>query len=395
MSAYKIAEGIFAVGVQNPNLRVFDIIMETKFGTTYNSYIVKGSEKTALIETVHFDFFDDFLENISTVCDVKDIDYVILNHCEPDHSGSLAKLLELCPNIQVVTSVPGAKYLKAIANRDFSCIVAKDGLEIDLGGKVLKFITAPFLHWPDSMFTYLEGDRVLFSCDFLGAHYCEPKVLDTSLKYPEDYEYSFKNYYDAIFSPFKPFVLAGLDKIDKLDIDFVCTSHGPVLTQSIERSKKLYRQWSSKSGQDDLAVIAYVSAYGCTKALACEADKVLIENGYKTEMFDIINSDFSQVVEKIHQAKVVMFGSPTINRDALKPVWDVLSSLDAISNKGKHCGVFGSYGWSGEAVPLIVQRLRSLSFNVAGDGFKANFIPSEKELEGMREYTRQLAYALK
>lgn len=394
MSAYKIAEGIFAVGVQNPNLRVFDIIMETKFGTTYNSYIVKGSEKTALIETVHTDYFEDFLENIAEVCDAKTIDYVVLNHCEPDHSGALARLIEQNPNIQVVASVPGSKYLKDIVNKDFNSIVAKDGFEIDLGDKTLKFISAPFLHWPDSMFTYVERDKVLFSCDFLGSHYCEPKILDTRIKYPKDYKYSFKNYYDAIFGPFKPFVIAGLDKIDKLSIDTICTSHGPVLTESIEWAKEQYRKWSSATIKEELAVIAYVSAYGCTKALAEEAKAILNENGYKTEMFDIIESDFLEIVQKIHQAKVVMFGSPTINRDGLKPVWDVLSSLDAISNKGKPCGVFGSYGWSGEAVPMIVERLRSINFKVHEDGFKANFIPSKSELEGMRNYTRQLVKAI-
>ncbi|OQB15561.1 MAG: Flavo-diiron protein FprA2 [Firmicutes bacterium ADurb.Bin193] len=391
MPVMKISDGFYSVGVQNPNLRVFDIIMKTEFGTTYNAYLVRGSKKTALIETVHKRFFDEHIENIQEVCDISKIDYIILNHCEPDHSGSLAALLKLNPDITVVASVPGIKYLSAITNTTFNAVAAKDGDKIDLGGRELVFITAPFLHWPDSMFTYSEADKALFSCDFFGAHYCEPRLVDKYIKYPADYEKAFENYYKAIFSPFRSFVVAGLEKVDKLNIQTICTSHGPILTESIEAAKEKYRRWSAESPvKDKTALILYVSAYGCTKALAETARDILIKAGYETEMLNIIEHDSGAIKEKIDSCSVLMLGSPTINKDALKPVWDIVSSIDAIKNKGKLCGVFGSYGWSGEGVPMLAERLRSLNLNVYGDGVRANFVPSENELKAMSEYTEGL-----
>ena len=175
MSAVKITEGIYSVGIMNPNMRVFDIVMKTDSGTSYNSYLVRGSEKTALIETCHESFFEEYLENIKEVCKFEEIDYIVMNHNEPDHSGSLAKLLELMPNAQLIASIAGANYLKNITNRcDLDIHKVKDGEVLDLGGLSLTFLSAPNLHWPDSMFTWVKEANTLFTCDFLGCHYCEP-----------------------------------------------------------------------------------------------------------------------------------------------------------------------------------------------------------------------------
>ncbi|MDR0406058.1 MAG: FprA family A-type flavoprotein [Clostridiales bacterium] len=391
MSAYKISEGIYAVGVQNPNLRVFDIIMKTEFGTTYNAYLVKGAEKTALIETVHAGFFDEYIDNLKQVCDVNSIDYLILNHCEPDHSGSVGALLNLNPKIEVIASVPGVKYLAAIANMPFKSRAAKDGDTLDLGGRTLTFVSAPFLHWPDSMFTYIESEKTLFSCDFLGAHYCEPRYLDRYIMYPRDYQSAFAYYYNCIFGPFQRFVLAGLAKMDALAVSVVCPSHGPVLTDLIDDAKEKYRAWSTpKAKAQKTALVLYVSAYGCTKKLAETADEVLRENGYQTALLNAIETAPETLAEKLNDADVLMLGSPTINRDALKPIWDAVAAIDAVSCKDTPCGVFGSYGWSGEGVPMLAQRLRMLNLKVCGDGFRANFVPNEAELNAMREYTREI-----
>ena len=217
MSAVKITDGIYSVGIQNPNMRVFDIVMQTDSGTTYNSYIVRGSEKTALIETCHESFFEIYLQNIQEVCDPKEIDYIVMNHNEPDHSGAMAKLLELMPNAKLVASIAGANYLRNITNRcDLDVHKVKDGEELDLGGKTLTFISAPNLHWPDSMFTYVKEDNVLFTCDFLGCHYCEPYTFDYNIAYPKAYDAALKLYYGAIFGPFASFVRKGLEKIKAL-----------------------------------------------------------------------------------------------------------------------------------------------------------------------------------
>lgn len=389
MSAIEIKNGIYSVGVLNPNLRIFDIIMKTEYGTSYNAYLVKG-KKTALIETVHTTFFDEYLENIRSVANIQEIDYIILNHTEPDHSGSLKYLLKENPNIKVIASMAGNKYLQAIVNHEFDFQVVKDGDSIDLGGKTLKFINAPFLHWPDSMFTYVEEDSVLFSCDFLGCHYCEPRMFNNKIIYQKNYEDAFKFYYDVIFGPFKENVLNGIKKIKDLKISMVCTSHGPILVQDIDKAINLYAEWSDavlKKNDIKKVLICYVSAYGCTRRMAEELEKGINEAGnLNIEIVNIIENDIMEIREKIEKADALLFGSPTINRDAVKPVWDVLSVVDAISNKGKLCGVFGSYGWSGEGIKMMEERVKSLKLQLFGEGLKANFVPSEKELETIHQY---------
>ena len=396
MIKHKVAEGVHFVGIMNPNLRVFDIIMKTEFGTSYNSYVVEGTEKTALVETAHARFFDQFIENINDVTDVSKLDYIILNHTEPDHSGSLARILEMNPNITVVASMAGIKYAEKITNMQFQSRIVKDGDTLDLGGKTLKFIIAPFLHWPDSMFTYLEEDKLLFSCDVFGCHYCEPRIFDKYVSYPQYYESAFYYYYAAIFGPFKEFVLKGLDKIKDLDIDIICPSHGPVITEGVQQVQDRYRALSEvKKNEVKKVLIVYVSAYGCTHMMADEIKKTLEESGtYEIEMMDAICHDLHTIKESIEKADALFIGSPTINRDALKPIWDVLSVTDAILNAGKPVGVFGSYGWSGEAVKMICERLRSLKLNVIGEGIRATFIPSPEELQAVRDYAKQMVEVL-
>jgi flavorubredoxin len=185
----KITNDIFSVGILNPNLRVFDIIMKTDYGTSYNSYIVKGSEKTALVEASHLSYEDNFFENVENVVKIEDIDYLIMNHNEPDHSGAIRALIGKNPNITIITSQAGGIYLKNITNIcDVKIKTVKDGDSISLGNKTINFINAPFLHWPDSMFSYVVEDKTLFSCDFFGTHFCEPLVFDHIISYMKEYE---------------------------------------------------------------------------------------------------------------------------------------------------------------------------------------------------------------
>ena len=167
MSAIKLKENLWSVGVLNPSLRVFDIVMESKYGTSYNAYLLTG-EKNVLIETVHTDYFEEYLDNIRQVIPVEDVDYLIMNHNEPDHSGSVAKLLAVCPKLQVLATKAGKKHLEDITNLSLPCRVVGAGDTLDLGDRVLEFIPAPMLHWADSMFTWDPKDKTLFTCDFLG-----------------------------------------------------------------------------------------------------------------------------------------------------------------------------------------------------------------------------------
>ncbi len=392
----QVTDHVYYVGALNPNLRVFDIIMKTDFGTSYNAYLIKG-EKTALVEAVHETFCADYLEQIQELTSISDIDYVILNHTEPDHSGCLSELFQQNPNITVIATGAGIKNIGGITNASFKSQAVKDKDQLDLGGGVvLEFAIAPNLHWPDSMFTYLAADKVLFSCDVFGCHYCEPHIFDEKIVYPQKYDIALKEYYDAIFGPFKPFVLNGLAKIAPFDFTTVCTSHGPILRQRVQQNLDLYRAWSTpqpKAGKS--AAIFYVSAYGYTRQLANALCEALTENGVQTEAFDVIDHDYGFLREKLEQADALLFGSPTINRDALKPIWDMLSMIDVISNKGKPCAVFGSYGWSGEACGMLAERLRGLKLNVIGEPIKILFRPTDADFDAVRQYAAEFATHIK
>ncbi|HEY8443834.1 MAG TPA: FprA family A-type flavoprotein [Clostridia bacterium] len=389
----EVTKDIYYVGVSNPTLRIFDIIMETKYGTTYNAYLIKDSN-SALVDAVHERFADNYIQNIEEILPVSSIKYLICNHTEPDHTGSIAKLLRLNPDITIVATAAGIKNITQIVNAPFKFISVKDGDELDLGNTKLKFIFSPNLHWPDTMFTYIQEKRIVFTCDFLGTHYAEMDIFDKDLKYPEKYKSVIKDYYDAVMGPFKPWILKGLDRLSELEFDIVATSHGPILTEYIGYVMDLYRSWAQESVDSKSAVIAYVSAYGYTKKMAEAFEKELNALGIKTRSFDIIYSSMQDIVSAIERSKLILIGSPTINRDALKPVWDVLSNLSPLITKGKIAFAFGSYGWSGEACPNIESRLKSLGFAIGSPYLRVLFSPSQNDYETISHTAKMLVNSL-
>ena len=393
----KIANGIYDVGVLDPNLRIFDVIMKTEFGTSYNAYVVKGSEKTVLIETVHKSFFSTYLEQIEEIVDLSEVDYLVMNHNEPDHSGSIAQLLQRYPNVTVIASQAGCTYLKNIVNLPGMQIkTVRDGDTISLGDKTLQFLTAPFLHWPDSMFTWIPEEKVLFSCDFLGTHYCEPQLLDERVVYPEYYWASLQNYYDAIFAPFGAYVAKGLYKISGLDIRFTCPSHGPVLTREgfLPEVISRYRNWCRPARQRQTSIpIFYCSAYGNTAQLAeaiAEGIREVLPHA-AVECFNIIEHNMESLQKRLNESTAFLLGSPTINRDALSPLWVLLAHVDAICIPKRPAAVFGSYGWSGEATGSLVARLQTLKVDVFEKQFRIVFVPTEEDLAAAREFGREFA----
>jgi len=392
MKSIEIKKDIYWVGSLDPDLRVFDIVMYTPFGTTYNSYVIKGSEKIALIETVKEKTFNQYLERLQTLnIDVAKIDYIVVDHTEPDHAGSVAKLLDLAKDAKVVGSQAAIKFLKAIVNRDFQYITVGDGDSLSLGNKTLRFINAPMLHWPDSIYTYLEEDNMLFTCDSFGSHYCNDKIFNDLNPSEEDYMKALEYYFQCIMGPFKSFVLKAIKKIKALKIDMICPGHGPILRENPWRIVDLYEQWSTEDAASDgekNVVICYVSAYGYTAQLAEKIDQGIKSRckDINIETFDITYSDINEVMAKLNKADGVLFGSPTINGDALKPILDILTILNPIVHGGKVAGAFGSYGWSGEAVPNIEGRLKELRFNLLTPGLKINFKPSEEELAKAYSY---------
>lgn len=381
----KLKEDVFYVGAINPNLRVFDIIMKTEYGTTYNAYLVKG-EKTALIEAVNTKYFGQMINKIEEIVPLKSIDYVIFNHTEPDHSGGVAAIVEANPNVEIIGTAAAIRNVSNVCNKTFKSRTVKTGDTLDIGnGLVFEFITAPNLHWPDSMFTYLPSRKTVFTCDFLGAHYCEPLITDDQITYPEYYEEAFEYYFNMIFSPFKKFVLAGIEKLEALDFDIVCCSHGPILKNGYRRAMERYKEWSYPKNNEKNVAVFYVSAYGYTKIAANAFVENFRKRGIKAKAYDIIKFNSNTIAEKFEDATGILLGSPTINRDALKPVWDLLSSADCIKNRGKIFGVFGSYGWSGEACKMLEERCTAMGFEKGFESYKFLMNPSEEDFKAIEK----------
>lgn len=383
MKTLSLKKGITWTGVLDPELKIFDIIMETKFGTTYNSYLVEGSEKIALIETAKLNFFEDYLSTLKSLIDISKINYIVLNHTEPDHTGSLEKLIEINPNIIIVATPVAIGFLKEIMNRDFYSLPVKEGDTLSLGDKTLHFMPLPNLHWPDTMFTYIDEDKTLFTCDSFGAHYSFEDVLRSRVTDEEGYQEALKYYFDNIIGPFKnPFMVNGLNRIQDLEIDLICTGHGPVLDTKIDEIMKTYRAWCEAKNPNvrKTVIIPYVSAYGYTEQLANKIKEGIKASGtVDVRLYDMNHSDKAKVLEEIGYADGILFGTPTIVGEALEPIWELAISLHGPVHGGKLASAFGSYGWSGEGVPHIIERLKQVRLKVV-DGFRIRFKPSEANL---------------
>ncbi|MDV3428659.1 MAG: FprA family A-type flavoprotein [Bacillota bacterium] len=390
MSAVKIKNNLYWIGVKNPELKIFDIIMETKKGTTYNSYILED-EKVAVFDTVKNGYTDEFINNIKEVIGDRKVDYVIVHHTELDHSGSLKKLLGVYKDATVVSSISACSFLKEITNSDFKWQEAKG--ELNLGKHTLSFISAPNLHWPDTIFTYIKDMNTLFTCDFLGAHYCPEGLVTDESK--ENYDDEVKYYFDCIMGPFKKFVSLGLDKIKDLTFDTVLTSHGPIHREKIDFYMKKYREWAKLPDIKNEVNIFYVSAYSNTEHMANFIADKLTEKGIPAFTYDINSMKMEDIISKIETSKGFMIGSPTINQDAVKPAWDVLTLINPIVNRGKAAAAFGSYGWSGEGVPMLTERLKSLKLKVLPEGLKFKFVPSEEEYKKAEEFVKNFEELLK
>ena len=363
MGALLAKENIWYVGVQDPDLRVFDIIMRSDFGTSYNSYIVKGTQKTVLFETSKEPFWDEFLANIREVCDPAALDYIVVNHTEPDHSGNLRRLLELAPNATVLGSGTAIAFLGEIVNGPFASRAVTEKDEIDLGGMTLRFLSVPMLHWPDSMFTYIPEAKALFTCDSFGCHYADPRVFNDLIE--GDFTPAYQYYFTHIMGPFKtPFMANALDKIEGLDIEFVGNGHGPVLRKDAHKYFEMYREWCKTPARSVKKVaIAYVSAYGYTRMLAQSMREGLEAGGVEVELFVLVTDDVEAAKAAVADSDGFLLGSPTLVGDALPPVYEMLIGLNPIIHKGKFAGAIGSYGWSGEAVPNLMVRMQQLKLN--------------------------------
>lgn len=389
----KVTEDVIWTGVLDYDIVSFDIVMETKYGTTYNAYFIDAEKKT-LIETVKESFSEVYIKKLQRVTALSDIKYVVLNHTEPDHSGSLGKLLDIVPGLVVVGTGNAIRYLQDIVGKPFEYLQVKDGDSIDLGNKTLRFIGAPNLHWPDTMYTYLEEDRVLFSCDSFGAHYCDEKMFDDEVG---NFEEAFRYYFDVILKPYSKFMLKAIEKIRHLPIQMICPGHGPILRKDparyIELSETLAKEYiDTLQTNSHRVLVAYISAYGYTAEMAEAIAKGLDSaGGLEVEMADIETMPLGEIENKLIRAQGLIVGSPTINQNTLLPVYKLFSVINPLRDKGKLAAAFGSYGWSGEAVGIIENMLRGLKLNVVQEGMAFKFYPHEDKLDVLVKFGRSFA----
>jgi len=397
MKSVTIKDGIHWVGVYDPDLEIFDIVVPTKHGTTYNSYLVEGTKGKTLIEASKQVFTDEYLETIRELTPIEDIDYIILNHTEPDHSGSLPELLRINPNMQVLCSKTAKSFVENIVNTDFNCRTVTDGDYLDLGNKKLTFFHTPFLHWPDTMFTYLESDNILFPCDFLGAHYCPENIFNDQLKNKDDAKKAFEFYYNSIMRPYKEHVLKALNKIEKLDIDVICPSHGPILRENINYYISFYKEKANRyyrNNPEKQVIIVYASAYGNTKLMADKIKAGIEDSGVKVKIFDAAGDNISEIIDEIEISHGLVVGTATINAKAPKPIFNLFAHLVALNVSGRNAGAFGSFGWSGEGVKMCEDILRTMRMKLPQPSLKFKMTPSEKELQEAYEWGNSFGLAV-
>jgi flavorubredoxin len=387
----KVTDDVKWIGVLDKDIVTFDVVMETKYGTTYNSYFI-NAEKKAIVETTKEKFWDTYLNKINQVCNPAEIEYIILNHTEPDHSGNVKNLLKIAPNATVVGSGNAIRYLKDILGEEFPHLIVKDGDVLGLGNKKIKFISAPHLHWPDTMYSYLIEDKVLFTCDSFGAHFCDERMYDTEV---DNWDDAFKYYFDVIMKPYSRFMLKAIEKIRPLEINAICNGHGPILTQNWKRFVDITEEYAKLAIQlpeDGKVLITYVSAYQNTKKLAEKIAEGIVQGGnLNVEVCDIEKMSIGEIDEKIASSSAVIVGCPTINQNILLPVYSLFAVINPLRDKGKLAGAFGSYGWSGEGAKIIESNLNNLKLDFFGESLFIKFSPHEVQFEKCIEYGKAFA----
>ncbi|MBK1701244.1 FprA family A-type flavoprotein [Thiococcus pfennigii] len=396
--AVAIAPGVHWIGALDPALRTFDIILRTEQGTTYNAYLVRGRDGVAVIDTVKAEFAEEFFARLESVADYGEIRAIVLNHLEPDHSGALPELLRRAPQATLYISARAPAILngllKSVVPRPKPPLVTvKTGDSLSLGERKLRFLLTPFVHWPDTQCTYLADEGVLFCGDLFGCHLCDGRLFDDRIG---EFWPAIDYYYAHIMRPFAHQVREALAEILPLEPRVLAPTHGPILRERPRRYLEHYQALARRpaNGPPRLAIF-YISAYGNTaqmaEAIAAGAGEA---DGVQVSTHDIETGETAAFLDLIEGADAVAFGSPTINGDAVKPIWDLLSSLATIDVKGKRAGAFGSYGWSGEAIWLIEERLRGLKMQLPVPGLRIKLIPSTEEIAACHAFGRQLADSL-
>jgi len=388
----KITDSVSWVGKVDWDLRRFHgHELSTHRGSTYNSYLIVD-EKIALIDTAWTPYAHEYVEKLSQEINLQDIDFIVVNHSEVDHSGSLAELMRRIPDKPIYCSKNGAKMLKAQMHQDWNFQIVKTGDKLDLGKKQLIFIEAPMLHWPDSMFCYLTGDGILFSNDAFGQHYASELLFNDLVDRSELYQEALK-YFANILTPFSKFVLKKISEFKQLNlpVNYICPSHGVIWRDNPLQIVEQYAVWADNY-QENQATIIYDSMWNSTKRMAEAIAEGLHEydEEMKIKIFNAAVSDKNDVITELFKSKVILVGSSTINNGILSSVAAILEEIKGLRFMNKKAAAFGSYGWSGESVRIITERLREAGFDIINEGLKCLWNPDKEMISLCKDFGKKL-----
>ena len=391
MEKIEIKPNIFWVGGIDWDIRNFHGY-STNRGTTYNSYLIID-EKITLIDTVKPKFKGEMLSRIKEIINPKKIEYIVSNHVEMDHSGSLTEMTELCPNATTITSTRGEKGLKKHYKKNLNLKVVGSGDTLNIGKRNLTFVHIPMVHWPDSMVTYIKEDKLLLSNDSFGQHIASSERFDNEIEWGILKEEAAK-YYANIVMPYGSQVEKALSTIENLDINMIAPSHGIIWKNNIKKIINEYKKWS-KHESENRALIIYDTMWGSTEKIAYSLREGINETGLNVSLRNLKTSHFSDIISEIMTSKLILFGSPTLNNGLLPTMGGFLSYMKGLRPRNKIGFVFGSYGWGGQAVGEIEKIINDLSWEIPVKSVNINYIPDENDLKEIKNIGNKLGNYLK
>ncbi len=369
--------------------------LSTKKGSSYNSYLIRD-KKTVLIDTVWQPYDKEFVSRLKKEIDLKEIDYIVANHGEIDHSGALPELMREIPNTPIYCTANGAKILKGHYHEDWNFVTVKTGDSLDIGESKLVFVEAPMLHWPDSMFTYMTGENILFSNDAFGQHYATETMYNDRVDKEELYAEALK-YYANILTPFSSLVIKKIKEVlaFNLPVDYICTSHGVIWKENPAQIIEHYLKWADNYQENQITLI-YDTMWNSTRKMA-EAIAEGIQEADPTVTVKLFNSaieDKNDILSEVFKSKAILIGSPEINGGYLHSIGGLLEMIKGLKFKEKSAAAFGSYGWSGKAVKLLTEELEKCGFKIVNDGHKSLWVPDNAEIEVLKEYGKDFVKAI-
>jgi len=380
MKPVELVKGVYSVGVTDWNIRNFHGY-STDMGTTYNAYLIVD-EKVALVDTVKMEFVDQLIENISQIIDPKKIDVMISNHTEMDHSGSLPRIMhKIGENKPLYCSKMGLKNLSNHFTQKWDYYAVQSGDELSLGKKTLTFLETKMLHWPDSMFTYLKEDKILFSSDAFGQHYAGPEKFDDEIG--DNIMPHAKKYFANILLLYTANILKLVETVTNLELEFnmICPDHGIIWKKDPGKIVEAYAKWSEQKPQKK-AIVVYDTMWHSTEKMAEAITEGISEQGVHVVPMSLQHCHRSDVMTEVMDSKAIVVGSPTLNNNMLPTVIDFLTYMKGLKPKNKFGAAFGSYGWSGESAVHIEKELQAMKFEIIAPPKKIQYVPNP---DGLKE----------